>query len=57
MSPSTAEAVASPPAPGPTRVSSRTRSALIATALVTPFTSASAVVLATMVGWTRVSIP
>ena len=52
-----AEAVASPPAPGPTRVSSCTASASIVTALVTPMTCAMAEDFGTMVGWTRCSMP
>ena len=57
MSATTAEAVASPPAPGPIRVSSFTASASIVTALVTPITWAMAEVLGTMVGCTRCSMP
>ena len=43
-------AVASPPAPGPTSVISRTASASMVTALVTPMTSAMAAPFATIVG-------
>ena len=57
MSATTAEAVASPPAPGPIRVSSRTASASMVTALVTPITCAMDEVCGTMVGWTRCSMP
>ncbi len=57
MSATTAEAVASPPAPGPMRVSSPTASASMVTALVTPMTCAIAEDFGTIVGWTRCSMP
>ena len=57
ISATTAEAVASPPAPGPIRVSSFTASASIVTALVTPITWAIAEVFGTIVGCTRCSMP
>ena len=57
MSATTAEAVAMPPAPGPTRVSSLTASASTVTALVTPMTCAIAEDWGTMVGCTRCSTP
>ena len=53
----TAEAVASPPAPGPTSVSSPIASPSIDTALRTPIVWASGALLSTMVGWTRCSTP
>ncbi len=57
MSPATDEAVASPPAPGPIKVSSPTASPSIDTALSTPIVWASGALFDTMVGWTRCSIP
>ena len=57
ISATTAEAVAMPPAPGPTRVSSLTASASTVTALVTPITWAIDDDSGTMVGCTRCSTP
>ena len=57
MSATTAEAVASPPAPGPIRVSSRRASVSMVTAFVTPITWAIAEDFGTIVGWTRCSMP
>ena len=50
ISPTTAEAVASPPAPGPTKVNSPTASASTATAWVTPLTCAIAADFGSIVG-------
>ena len=50
MSATTADAVASPPAPGPMSVSSRTASAKTVTAFTTPSTWAIAEPFGTMVG-------
>ena len=57
ISAATAEAVASPPAPGPTSVSEPTASPSIVTALSTPMVCASGCDLATIVGCTRCSMP
>ena len=57
MSDSTAEAVAAPPAPGPTSVSGAMPSASMVAALVTPITCAIDESLRTMVGCTRCSMP
>ena len=53
----TAEAVAMPPAPGPTSVIGARPSASTVTALVTPMTCAIAESFGTMVGCTRCSMP
>ena len=52
-----AEAVAMPPAPGPTSVIGVSPSASTVTALVTPMTWAMADSFGTMVGCTRCSMP
>ena len=57
MSATTADAVAMPPAPGPTSVIGGMPSASMVTALVTPITWAMAESLRTMVGCTRCSMP
>ena len=57
ISATTADAVAIPPAPGPTSVMAWTASASTVTALVTPITCAIAESFGTMVGCTRCSMP
>ena len=57
MSATTAEAVAMPPAPGPTSVTGGMPSASMVTALVTSMTWAIAESFRTMVGCTRCSMP
>ena len=52
-----ADAVASPPAPGPTSVIGAIPSASMEIALVTPMTWAMALSRGTMVGCTRCSMP
>ena len=57
MSDTTADAVAAPPAPGPTSVIGAMASASMVTALVTPMTCAIALSFGSMQGWTRCSTP
>src|SRR6267378_3028164 len=57
MSATTAEAVAAPPAPGPTSVIGGIPSPSMVTAFVTPITCAIDVDFGTMVGCTRCSMP
>ena len=57
MSPTTAEAVALPPAPGPERITEPMKSPSTATALVTPEMRAMSQSRGTMVGCTRCSMP
>src|ERR1700756_4564944 len=57
ISETTADAVAKPPAPGPTSVIGAIASTSTVTAFVTPITWAIAVSFGTMVGCTRCSMP